>query len=96
MYRALFGSLVCLALVAGSAFAKDTVPSSGTAGARTSGKISKPKKGHATAAPLSAAAAYDATRTDLQTAPLHAKTPPAAAEKPWTGVYVGVNAGVAK
>ncbi len=96
MHRALFGSLVCLALVAGNAFADDAVPSSGPAGGHDiSAQVKTPKKGHA-AAPLSAAAAYDATRTDLQTAPLHAKTPPATAEKPWTGVYVGVNAGVAK
>jgi hypothetical protein len=59
--------------------------------------IAKPKKAHATPAPLSAAAAYEATRSDLATAPLHARTPsPVTTEKPWTGVYVGVNAGAAK
>lgn len=98
MRRAFFGSLVCIALITGgSAFAEDAIPSSGAHMRDTSRQVAKPQKKPAASAPLSAAAAYEATRSDLTTAPLHARTPaPVAAEKPWTGVYVGVNAGAAK
>jgi hypothetical protein len=96
MRRAFFASLVCVALVAGnSAFAGDTTPSSGAHIRDANEQVVRPKKRPA-AAPLSAAAAYKATQTDLPAAPLHARTPPVAAEKPWTGAYVGVNAGAAK
>lgn len=96
MRRVVFGSLACLAVVVGgSAFAEDAAPSPG-ARVHDSKPITTSKKRQASA-PLSAAAAYQATQADLATAPLHARTPsPATTEKPWTGVYVGVNAGAAK
>ncbi|WP_315835451.1 hypothetical protein [Bradyrhizobium prioriisuperbiae] len=96
MRRVVFGSLVCLAIaVGGSAFAEDATPSSG-ARMHDSKPVATSKKARATSAPLSAAAAYKATQAGLPAAPLHARTPPVTAEKPWTGVYVGVNAGAAK
>lgn len=99
MRRALLGSLICIILLVGApAIAGDTAPQAAGADAThvDPGKKSiKPAK--ARAAPLSAAAAYEATRTNLPAAPLHTRTPAAAAsDNPWTGFHIGVDAGMAR
>lgn len=99
MRRALLGSVICVALLAGApAIAGDAAPQA--AGADTT-HVNPGKKSvelaKTRAAPLSAAATYEATRTDLPAAPLHARTPAAAtSDTPWTGFHVGVSAGMAR
>lgn len=99
MRRALLGSLLCVTLLAAApAIAGDAAPQA--TGADTThldpGK-KHVKQAKTRAAPLSAAAAYEATRTDLPAPPLHARTSaPAASDTPWTGFHVGVSAGMAK
>ena len=98
MRRTVLGSLVCAALVAGGGALSGEAATAGSDGTsmRDSQQIAKPKKGRAAAAPLSAADAYKATQADQSAAPLRSTTPSTPMEKPWTGVYVGVNAGAGK
>jgi hypothetical protein len=99
MRRALLGSLTCVALLAAApAIAGDVPPQAAGADTTHVDPISKAVKPAKTRpAPLSAAAAYEATRTDLPAAPLHARTSaPAASDTPWTGFHVGVSAGMAR
>ena len=104
MCRALLGSLISIiVLAAAPAITSDAIagdappPAVGADTARVypgkrTVKPAKPRAGK-----LSAAAAYEATRTDLPAAPLHARTPaPAAPDRPWTGFYIGANAGIAQ
>lgn len=99
MRRALLGSVICVTLLAGAPAIAGNTPSQA---AGTDTTHVDPGKKHIKLAktrtvPLSAAAAYEATRTDLPAAPLHARTPaPAASDNPWTGFHIGVDAGMAR
>jgi hypothetical protein len=92
MRHLLLGSMLFAALAASSsAFAVEagSVPGTDNAPPGKQVRTTKPKR---TAVPLSAA--LDAHSTELPDATIHQRQPASPLQSSWTGIYVGVGAGV--